>query len=167
MVFDFASRPPGRHLRVAVLRRRSRPDDSRGLLVQQPQFGIEPTRQLTSRSSAARLGVDRDPRHGDGRLGPAIHRLADHHLRAAAGSGRQGHRIGGGLRGGIRRHDPAPSRPANRAQLAALVATNILGKNTPAIAANETMYGEFWAQDAAAMTHVRRQRRQLPRRCRR
>ncbi len=40
---------------------------------------------------------------------------------------------------------------ANRAQLAILVATNILGQNTPAIAANEAMYGEFWAQDAAAM----------------
>ena len=40
---------------------------------------------------------------------------------------------------------------ANRAQLAVLVATNILGQNTPAIAANEAMYGEFWAQDAAAM----------------
>jgi len=41
---------------------------------------------------------------------------------------------------------------ANRAQLAALVATNILGQNTPAILANEAMYAEFWAQDAAAMT---------------
>jgi PPE-repeat protein len=41
---------------------------------------------------------------------------------------------------------------ANRAQLAALVATNILGQNTPAIAANEAMYGEFWAQDATAMS---------------
>ena len=41
---------------------------------------------------------------------------------------------------------------ANRAQLAALVATNILGQNTPAIAANEAMYGEFWAQDATALT---------------
>ncbi len=40
---------------------------------------------------------------------------------------------------------------ANRAQLAALVATNILGQNTPAIAATETHYGEMWAQDAAAM----------------
>jgi PPE-repeat protein len=40
---------------------------------------------------------------------------------------------------------------ANRAQLAALVATNILGQNTPAILANEAMYAEFWAQDAAAM----------------
>jgi len=40
---------------------------------------------------------------------------------------------------------------ANRAQLAVLVATNILGQNTPAIAANEATYAEFWAQDAAAM----------------
>ena len=47
---------------------------------------------------------------------------------------------------------PPPVVYANRAQLAALVATNILGQNTPAIAANEAMYGEFWAQDAVAMS---------------
>jgi PPE-repeat protein len=46
---------------------------------------------------------------------------------------------------------PPPVIAANRATLAALVATNILGQNTPAIAANEALYGEFWAQDAAAM----------------
>jgi PPE-repeat protein len=40
---------------------------------------------------------------------------------------------------------------ANRAQLAALVATNILGINTPAILANEALYAEFWAQDATAL----------------
>ncbi len=40
---------------------------------------------------------------------------------------------------------------ANRAQLAMLVATNVLGQNTAAIAANEAHYGEMWAQDAAAM----------------
>ena len=40
---------------------------------------------------------------------------------------------------------------ANRAQLTALVATNFLGQNTPAIAATEAQYGEMWAQDAAAM----------------
>jgi PPE-repeat protein len=40
---------------------------------------------------------------------------------------------------------------ANRAQLAALVATNLLGQNTAAIAATEAQYGEMWAQDAAAM----------------
>ncbi|MBV8861072.1 MAG: PPE family protein [Mycobacterium sp.] len=40
---------------------------------------------------------------------------------------------------------------ANRAQLASLVATNILGQNTPAIAATEAQYGEMWAQDATAM----------------
>jgi PPE-repeat protein len=40
---------------------------------------------------------------------------------------------------------------ANRAQLASLVATNILGQNTPAIAATEALYAEMWAQDATAM----------------
>ena len=46
---------------------------------------------------------------------------------------------------------PPPLVAANRAQLAALVATNLLGQNTPAIAANEAQYGAMWAQDAAAM----------------
>ncbi|OBH97711.1 PPE family protein [Mycobacterium sp. E2733] len=40
---------------------------------------------------------------------------------------------------------------ANRAQLMSLIATNILGQNTPAIAATEAVYGEMWAQDAGAM----------------
>jgi PPE-repeat protein len=40
---------------------------------------------------------------------------------------------------------------ANRAQLAALVATNVLGQNTPAITATEAMDAEMWAQDASAM----------------
>jgi PPE-repeat protein len=46
---------------------------------------------------------------------------------------------------------PPPVIAANRALLASLVATNILGQNTPAIAATETQYAEMWAQDAAAM----------------
>jgi PPE-repeat protein len=40
---------------------------------------------------------------------------------------------------------------ANRSQLTTLVATNLFGRNTQAIAANEAQYGEMWAQDAAAM----------------
>jgi PPE-repeat protein len=46
---------------------------------------------------------------------------------------------------------PPPVIAANRALLMALIATNILGQNTPAIAATETQYAEMWAQDAAAM----------------
>jgi PPE-repeat protein len=46
---------------------------------------------------------------------------------------------------------PPPVIEANRALLAALVATNFLGINTPAIAATEAAYAEFWAQDAGAM----------------
>ncbi len=39
----------------------------------------------------------------------------------------------------------------NRALFARLVATNVFGQNTSAIAANEAQYAEMWAQDAAAM----------------
>uniref|UniRef100_UPI0035C9CAC0 PPE family protein n=1 Tax=uncultured Mycobacterium sp. TaxID=171292 RepID=UPI0035C9CAC0 len=46
---------------------------------------------------------------------------------------------------------PPPVIAANRSLLASLVATNILGQNTPAIAATEAHYAEMWAQDAAAM----------------
>ncbi len=46
---------------------------------------------------------------------------------------------------------PPPVIAANRSLLMALVATNIFGQNTPAIATTEAQYGEMWAQDAAAM----------------
>src|SRR5207244_4264519 len=46
---------------------------------------------------------------------------------------------------------PPPVIAANRSLLAALIATNFLGQNTPAIAATEAHYMEMWAQDAAAM----------------
>jgi PPE-repeat protein len=46
---------------------------------------------------------------------------------------------------------PPPVIAANRALLQVLVATNLYGQNTPAIAATETLYAEMWAQDATAM----------------
>ena len=46
---------------------------------------------------------------------------------------------------------PPPVIAANRSLLAALVATNFFGQNTPAIAATEIQYAEMWAQDATAM----------------
>jgi PPE-repeat protein len=46
---------------------------------------------------------------------------------------------------------PPAAIAANRSQLMALIATNIVGQNTPAIAATEAQYAEMWAQDAAAM----------------
>ncbi|OBJ67920.1 PPE family protein [Mycobacterium sp. 1274756.6] len=47
---------------------------------------------------------------------------------------------------------PPPVIAANRALLMSLVATNILGQNTPAIMATEAHYMEMWAQDVAAMS---------------
>lgn len=46
---------------------------------------------------------------------------------------------------------PPPVIEANRSLLMALIATNLLGQNTAAIAATEVLYAEMWAQDAAAM----------------
>lgn len=46
---------------------------------------------------------------------------------------------------------PPPVIAANRALLKLLVATNVLGVNTPAIATAEAHYGEMWEQDAVAM----------------
>ncbi|MEQ0550614.1 PPE family protein [Mycobacterium tuberculosis] len=46
---------------------------------------------------------------------------------------------------------PPPVIEANRALLMSLVATDIFGQDTPAIAATEAHYAEMWAHDAAAM----------------
>ncbi|WIM85705.1 PPE domain-containing protein [Candidatus Mycobacterium wuenschmannii] len=46
---------------------------------------------------------------------------------------------------------PPPMVAANRSLLSTLVATNVFGINTQAIAANEAQYAEMWAQDVAAM----------------
>jgi PPE-repeat protein len=46
---------------------------------------------------------------------------------------------------------PTPAVVANRAQLMALIATNILGQNTPAIFMTEFEYMEMWAADVGAM----------------
>ena len=47
---------------------------------------------------------------------------------------------------------PPPVVAANRTLQANLVASNIFGQNTGAIAATDARYGEMWAQDASAMT---------------
>jgi PPE-repeat protein len=46
---------------------------------------------------------------------------------------------------------PPPMVAANRSLLSTLIATDVFGMNTQAIAANEAQYGEMWAQDVAAM----------------
>jgi PPE-repeat protein len=46
---------------------------------------------------------------------------------------------------------PPPVIAENRAQLVALVSTNFMGFNTPAIMANEAHYQQMWGQDTATM----------------
>lgn len=46
---------------------------------------------------------------------------------------------------------PPPAIAANRIELLTLIATNIVGQNSAAIAANQAVYAEMWAQDSAAM----------------
>jgi PPE-repeat protein len=46
---------------------------------------------------------------------------------------------------------PPQTVAVNRSRLTTLVATNLFGRNTQKIAANEAQYAEMWAQDTAAM----------------
>jgi PPE-repeat protein len=48
-------------------------------------------------------------------------------------------------------HVPPTEIAANRSQLASLIATNLFGQNTAAIASTEIQYAEMWVQDALAM----------------
>lgn len=48
---------------------------------------------------------------------------------------------------------PTPVIAANRTLLGTLANTNILGLNTPAIAATESHYDEMWAQNVTAMAN--------------
>jgi PPE-repeat protein len=47
---------------------------------------------------------------------------------------------------------PPTAVTANRTRLARLIATNIVGQNTAAIAATEAQYSDYWAQDSVAMS---------------
>ncbi len=46
---------------------------------------------------------------------------------------------------------PPPLVAANRAETMQLIATNVLGQNTPLIAQLEAQYSQMWAQDASTM----------------
>ena len=51
---------------------------------------------------------------------------------------------------------------ANRSLLMTLIATNILGQNTPAIAATEAHYMEMWAEAPPRCTAMPARRRPPP-----
>lgn len=74
-----------------------------------------------------------------------------HTAAAAAQSATQATEAAAAYETAFAAHVPPAVIAENRALLAQLVATNLVGQNTSAIAANEAEYGEFWAQDATAM----------------
>ena len=103
------------------------------------------------------VGIDRRPLAGSGFGvdecgGRVVRGMAADHRRAGRGNRRPGQVGGRGLPVSfygdcLRRRQSRPTAPSWRR----LVATNIFGRNTQAIAANEAQYGEMWAQDVAAM----------------
>jgi PPE-repeat protein len=69
----------------------------------------------------------------------------------AAQTGAQARMAAAAYEGAFTATVPPTVVAANRALLAALVATNFLGQNTPAIAATEALYMEMWFQDGLTM----------------
>ena len=86
-----------------------------------------------------------------GRRGRAVCVVDERDRRQAEQAGAQAKLAAGAYEAAFAATVPPPVIAANRALLATLIATNILGQNTPAIAATEAQYMEMWAQDAAAM----------------
>lgn len=113
------------------------------------------------RSTAASYGSVVSGLTGASWLGPASTSMAAaaaHHIRwlsttatAAEQTGAQATAAASAYESAFAATVPPPVITANRSLLAALVATNVLGQNTPAITATEAQYSEMWAQDAAAM----------------
>ncbi|OSC29370.1 PPE family protein [Mycobacterium vulneris] len=113
------------------------------------------------RSAAASYGSTVTELTGSGWLGPSSMSMlaaAAPYLAWLDGTAAQAEEVGGQAFAAATAYEsafamtvPPAVVAANRAQLAILVATNIFGQNTPAIAATEAQYAEMWAQDAAAM----------------
>ncbi len=115
--------------------------------------------ELTTMASAYEAVVDALT---DGSwLGPAATSMAtasQAQVEWLAGTAVQADRVGAQAAAAVSAYEtafiamvPPPEIAANRALLPALIATNLLGQNTPAILATEAQYAEMWAQDAAAM----------------
>ena len=83
--------------------------------------------------------------------GHTLSRVAEHRGCARRADCRTGPCGSGSLRCRLRDDGSASRGRGQPYAAAALVATNVMGQNTAAIAATEALYGEMWAQDAAAM----------------
>lgn len=77
--------------------------------------------------------------------------VAGRHGGAGEGDGHTGEGSGGSVWDGVRDDGATILVAANRSRLMSLVAANILGQNSAAIAATQAEYAEMWAQDAAVM----------------
>lgn len=77
--------------------------------------------------------------------------MAGRHGGAGEGDGHTGEGSGGSVWDGVRDDGATILVAANRSRLMSLVAANILGQNSAAIAATQAEYAEMWAQDAAVM----------------
>ena len=150
---DFASTAAGGQLRPNVRRPRLGTDAGRrggvGRVGRRAAFDGE-------RLSVGDHGADRwavaGPRiGGDGRRGRPVCGVARGTAGQAEQTADQATAAAAAYDAAFAETVPPPVVAANRSLLMALVATNLLGQNTPAISTTETQYAEMWAQDAAAM----------------
>ena len=102
-------------------------------------------------SGADEQRVGRPHVGGDDVRSHALHRLDEHGRAQAEETANHARAAVAAYEAAFAMTVPPPVIAANRALLAALVATNFFGQNTPAIMATEALYAAMWAQDAAAM----------------
>ena len=88
---------------------------------------------------------------GDGGRSRPLCGVAQRYRRAGRAGSQPGQAAAAAYQSAFAMTVPPALITANRTQLASLIATNVFGQNTSAIAANEAQYGEMWAQDASAM----------------
>ena len=88
---------------------------------------------------------------GCGRCRGALHSVAEQHRRAGRADGIPGPGGCRRLRGRLRCQRPATGDRGQPGAVGGAGRYQLPGQNTPAIAATEATYAEFWAQDAVAM----------------
>ena len=154
MVFDFAARPPEVNSTLIYTGAGAGPMMAAAVVVQRSELGAGTNAAAyESVIQQLRVGVDRDRRRP--RWPPRPSRTSNG-CKPPPRSCRKRPRRPPPRQRRTRRHSLPPSRrpwcsPTGHS-LRRWSRPTSSGQNTPAIAANEAMYGEFWAQDATAMS---------------